>query len=344
MSIVVAASARHAVLFELAIAAACLGISIPLVARMVRRGPLDGHDRLPQGASAWTLVVALAWGMLVWMAVPVAYVAWRGPESRAAATQPTTAPVAPPTTASAAPTTTPSLTDITTPVAPPAGALEMANLSPREVALLSTLPHLAAFLALILLDYSAYGGNLTRLGLSLSQLRPGLAGGAMMAVAFVPLVFGGAILTDWIYRAVHYTHPGEHALLRVLGESSETWVRVVLAAGAVVAAPLSEELLFRGHMQTILRRALSVFSPPGSPTDTSVAAASPAWATWGAIVFTSALFSAVHEPWTWPPIFLLSVCLGWAYERTGNLWVPVAIHAAFNAVSTILFLSGTVAN
>lgn len=59
---------------------------------------------------------------------------------------------------------------------------------------------------------------------------------------------------------------------------------------------------------------------------------------WIAIVITSCLFAGVHEMWTWPAIFVLSVCLGYAYERTGNLWVPIVIHLAFNSVSTALFL------
>jgi membrane protease YdiL (CAAX protease family) len=56
-------------------------------------------------------------------------------------------------------------------------------------------------------------------------------------------------------------------------------------------------------------------------------------------VLTSALFAGVHAPWTWPPIFLLSLCLGWAYEQSGNLWASVAVHAAFNTISTIIFLT-----
>jgi hypothetical protein len=70
----------------------------------------------------------------------------------------------------------------------------------------------------------------------------------------------------------------------------------------------------------------------------------PVWASWVAILATSALFALVHPTWTWPAIFLLAVCLGYAYERTGNLWVPVVIHAAFNATSTVLFLYGGGAN
>ncbi len=59
---------------------------------------------------------------------------------------------------------------------------------------------------------------------------------------------------------------------------------------------------------------------------------------WVSIVATSFAFTAVHEPWTMPVIFILSMCLGYAYDRTKNLWVPMIIHASFNAVSVAMFL------
>ena len=34
----------------------------------------------------------------------------------------------------------------------------------------------------------------------------------------------------------------------------------------------------------------------------------------------------------------LSLCLGYAYERTRNLWVSIIIHASFNAASVVMFL------
>ena len=49
-------------------------------------------------------------------------------------------------------------------------------------------------------------------------------------------------------------------------------------------------------------------------------------------------FSVVHEAWTIPPIFFLSLCLGYAYERTGNLWTVMFMHAAFNTTSTLIYL------
>jgi hypothetical protein len=62
-------------------------------------------------------------------------------------------------------------------------------------------------------------------------------------------------------------------------------------------------------------------------------------ARWIAVIITSVVFALVHPLWTAPLIFLLAVCLGYAYERTGSLWVPIVMHAMFNISSTFLFLN-----
>ena len=59
---------------------------------------------------------------------------------------------------------------------------------------------------------------------------------------------------------------------------------------------------------------------------------------WLAVVITSVVFAIIHPLWTAPLIFLLSLCLGYAYERTGSLWVPIVMHAMFNTSSTLMFL------
>jgi len=59
-----------------------------------------------------------------------------------------------------------------------------------------------------------------------------------------------------------------------------------------------------------------------------------------AILVTSTLFASVHPLWSFPIIFLLALALGYAYERTGNLWVSITMHAMFNTISTVLFLLG----
>lgn len=61
-------------------------------------------------------------------------------------------------------------------------------------------------------------------------------------------------------------------------------------------------------------------------------------ARWAAIVTTALLFAVLHPMWTWPLIFLLALALGYAYERTANLWVVVTMHLVFNTFNTVLFL------
>jgi hypothetical protein len=169
-------------------------------------------------------------------------------------------------------------------------------------------------------------------------------------------------------------------------------VRDALIAGAVIVAPMFEEYLFRGDMQTVMREAFVRWSrgagwradpvmtpqwqasnvlplmmgltvPPPPPARVVDAQASlpgelpvvdyasnpvpvptpdlppPVWAIWLSIVVTSFAFAAVHPLWTTPLIFVLSLGLGYVYERTGNLWTSITVHFLFNAIQTAIFLA-----
>jgi hypothetical protein len=57
-----------------------------------------------------------------------------------------------------------------------------------------------------------------------------------------------------------------------------------------------------------------------------------------AIVLASLAFASIHQPWTLqPPVFVLSLVLGWAYFRSGSIVVPMVAHAVFNATQFGLF-------
>lgn len=87
---------------------------------------------------------------------------------------------------------------------------------------------------------------------------------------------------------------------------------------ACIAAPVVEEILFRGYMYGTLRRLTNpVF----------------------AAVIIGGLFAVVHG--NLPallPLFTFSILLCLAYELTGCLWVPVGMHVFFNAVNIVLML------
>jgi membrane protease YdiL (CAAX protease family) len=128
------------------------------------------------------------------------------------------------------------------------------------------------------------------------------------------------VVTQVAWKIADYRHETVHELLQLMQRAAERPGVLYLAiANAVVLAPVFEEVFFRGHLQT----ALTALLPKR----------------WAAIVLTSFLFAAMHGPWMIPPIFALSLIIGYVYERTGNLWVAIGLHVGFNAASTAMFLA-----
>ena len=105
------------------------------------------------------------------------------------------------------------------------------------------------------------------------------------------------------------------------GDIAETPTQLLLAiTAAVVLAPIAEELLFRGLLHRALRGRLAIVP---------------------ATMISSVLFAVVHvdvafsQPLALVGLTLVGVLLAVAYERTGGLVVPIAIHAVHNAVTIL---------
>ena len=93
---------------------------------------------------------------------------------------------------------------------------------------------------------------------------------------------------------------------------------VLIAFLAVVVAPLSEELFFRAF----LYRSLKTYMSP-------ILAA----------ILSSLLFTAMHGNWhSSLSLFLLGLWLCRSYEKSGNLWVPIILHALFNGNTLIILM------
>lgn len=94
--------------------------------------------------------------------------------------------------------------------------------------------------------------------------------------------------------------------------SASLVVKIVLAC---VAAPLAEELIFRGYIYGTVKR----FTSPVF-----------------AAVVSGALFAAAHgNLGALIPLWSLAILLVISYEWTKCLWVPIGIHAFFNAMMII---------
>jgi membrane protease YdiL (CAAX protease family) len=236
------------------------------------------------------------------------------------------------------------------------------ELSPLQMAVSMSVPPLMTFVFMVLANMTIRRHGLSGLGLTRSHFKRGVATGIVGSVIAVPLAFFAAWGTQKIWELIHYEHAKEHDLLRKIGEEGSSGVSVLLIAAAVVVAPLAEEMLFRGHLQTLLTHGFSrlsqwkkrrpmahgfdVIVPGGLIGHVELPAARQPFTPptvairWTSVLVTSLLFGLVHPLWMTPPIFVLAVCLGYAYERTGNLWTTITMHALFNGTSTMLYLLG----
>ncbi|MEM1012585.1 MAG: CPBP family intramembrane glutamic endopeptidase [Planctomycetota bacterium] len=158
------------------------------------------------------------------------------------------------------------------------------------------------------------------LGLQPGKLPGGLLGTTWLVV-ILPWVWVAVMATLAVRLLLDQPTDEAHPLIDAMMSADDPLVLVVFVTTAVVAAPLAEEFFFRGVMQTGFIAGLAKMLDERP-------------ARWIGIVVTSLLFAVIHPPFSWPAIFVLSLFLGWLYERRGNLWTPVMVHAGFNALST----------
>lgn len=101
--------------------------------------------------------------------------------------------------------------------------------------------------------------------------------------------------------------------VKLLQETQDPLVLTLMAAAAVLVAPLCEEVVFRGYLYPAAKR----FAGP-----------------WVAGAASALIFAAAHGS-LFPllPLFVFGALLVLAYELTGSLWAPIAMHFCFNGAT-----------
>ncbi|MHC4335089.1 MAG: lysostaphin resistance A-like protein [Planctomycetota bacterium] len=148
-----------------------------------------------------------------------------------------------------------------------------------------------------------------------------------LAVRRIHRIFAGKVIHGTEFQMQ------KHQELELILLHSQIELRVLIIITVIFVMPAFEELLFRGLFQTTIRSFLEV--SPFSDRLPSASARS-----WLAIAISSGLFAAVHAyAGHWPALFVLAVCMGYAYEKSGSLFRPIFIHAFFNATSIVATLT-----
>ncbi len=150
----------------------------------------------------------------------------------------------------------------------------------------------------------ARGKTLRMLGLS-----------ALLYLAALPLLWFYSLLYQIFLEQLGHSFYMQDVTQVFLAPMS--WqVRAGVIFAAVIAAPVFEEIVFRGVLFPWLVRRTGF---------------------WPGVVIVSALFAAMHMhlPSLFP-LALLSTMFCVAYARTRSLWVPIGMHACFNGVTIVL--------
>lgn len=229
------------------------------------------------------------------------------------------------------------------------------------------------------LVFSAYSGtSLAQLGLTTRRFGRNLLAGAAALLLLTPVVFGIWKLLRLLYEGAGEHGIEQHALEIVAGQHLRCGEWAMLFFTAMIAAPLHEELTFRGVLQPWLaaRRwgghaalfgaLVLALAPRGErllaawPEGTAsvIEAATPALFVLAllplyavicltgrtpldaAIFGTALLFACIHTS-VWPtpmPLFVLALGLGELAQRTRSLVGPVVLHSLFNGISCMQLL------
>ncbi len=171
---------------------------------------------------------------------------------------------------------------------------------------------------MLALAHTGFARGLGGLGLRLGTIPRDLGMAIVNLLAAYPLVLLAVLAV--ILAGQYISGPDfqfdKHPALKELTEHPTPTQTIMLALFTVGFAPVFEELLFRGMLQTTLRGYLS--------------------RPWAAIVITAIPFAMAHPSMMhWPAMLILGCAFGYAYEKSGSLLRAIFFHAMFNGANVL---------
>lgn len=176
------------------------------------------------------------------------------------------------------------------------------------------------FVVVTSLRLKSYGLPLSKLGLgkpTVKQILLGLGLGIAMFLVASLLEVGSVNLLKRILPVASYD-----SLMRwtkvltadgMFTELNSLPLKILLALAGAIAAPIGEEVFFRGWLYNAFKAKTGVIP---------------------AIIFSGLIFAVVHGgPLAVLIIFPMGMLIAATYEKTKSLWVVIAMHAANNALA-----------
>ncbi len=141
----------------------------------------------------------------------------------------------------------------------------------------------------------------------------------IVSILALAMMIGMMLVSEFIVSLIPISGPWFGSWYESFSEQMESisTSTISMVVMTVVFAPILEELLFRG---IILKGMLNKGVNPKN-----------------AILISALIFGAIHGyPWQAVGAFFLGIILGWIYERTESLLLPIMLHAFNNGIASIM--------
>lgn len=128
--------------------------------------------------------------------------------------------------------------------------------------------------------------------------------------------FGGLQASGYMRWIESFGVESVQDTVKILQKSNDLTILGLMSFAAVIAAPLCEEIVFRGYLYAAMKK----FSGP-----------------WIAGLSSALIFAAAHGSLAaLLPLFVFGCLLVFIYEKTGSLWAPMAVHFCFNGATVVI--------
>jgi len=157
--------------------------------------------------------------------------------------------------------------------------------------------------------------SLDKLGIRRENLGAHILWGVGGAIANLPIVFGTAIFSQKIFQNLPNA---EHPVNTQIQNGTPPMMMLSILFSAVIAAPILEEIMFRGAILPAMARGLMPLV--------------------AAILFQGLLFATIHPTGipAWLPLAAVGARSGFLSRQTGSLVPSIVMHAVHNLGTVIL--------
>jgi membrane protease YdiL (CAAX protease family) len=143
--------------------------------------------------------------------------------------------------------------------------------------------------------------------------------GGITFVALMPILLGLSLGWTFILESFGLS-TDKQELVDLFASTDSVPILIGMTVLAAIVAPLVEEIIFRAGFFRFMRTR--------TPR-------------WMAYVLPAAVFASLHgNLFAFMPLFVLGLIFAYAYERTGNIRVPIIAHSLFNLHTILLLLAG----